>query len=61
MGGIQDHSVNKGSGPYTYRLGGNNYHRLSSLLPKEGESPKFSQLYMYYGEDENQSRIDASR
>ena len=61
MGGIQDHSVNRGHGPYTYRLGGNNYHRMGSLLPKEGEPPKFSQLYMYCDEDENQSRIDAAR
>ena len=52
MGGIQDHSVNNGHGPYTYRLGGNNYHRIGSLLPNEGQSPKFSQLYMYCGEDE---------
>ncbi|KAL6524352.1 hypothetical protein OROHE_016023 [Orobanche hederae] len=61
MGGIQDKTVNNGHGPYTYRLGGNNYHLLGSLLPKEGDSPKFSQLYMYYGEDETQDRIDVVR
>ncbi|KAL6581531.1 hypothetical protein OROMI_007454 [Orobanche minor] len=61
MGGIQDKTVNNGHGPYTYRLGGNNYHLLGSLLPKEGDSPKFSQLYMYCGEDETQDRIDVVR
>ncbi|KAL6524779.1 hypothetical protein OROMI_030372 [Orobanche minor] len=61
MGGIQDKIVNNGHGTYTYRLGGNNYHLLGSLLPKEGDSPKFSQLYMYYGENETQDRIDIIR
>ncbi|KAL6524355.1 hypothetical protein OROHE_016026 [Orobanche hederae] len=61
MGGIQDKTVNNGHGPYTYRLGGNNYHLLGNLLPKEGDSPKFSQLYMYYGEDETQDKIDVVR
>ncbi|KAL6550068.1 hypothetical protein OROMI_020556 [Orobanche minor] len=61
MDGIQDKTVNNGHGPYTYRLGGNNYHLLGSLLPKEGDSPKFSQLYMYCGEDETQERIDVVR
>ena len=51
MGGMQDHSVNIGHGPYSYRLGENNYHLMGILLPKEGDSPKFLQLYMYCGED----------
>ena len=61
MGGYQDNSVNRGKGPYSYRLGGNNYHRLCSLLPIQGESPKFSQLYMYCGNDETQDRINYAR
>ncbi|KAL6575170.1 hypothetical protein OROMI_012455 [Orobanche minor] len=61
LGRIQDKTVNNGHGPYTYKLGGNNYHLLGSLLPKEGDSPKFSQLYMYCGEDETQDTIDVVR
>lgn len=61
MGGHLDSTYNKGGGPYSYRLGGQNYHRLGSLLPVEGASPKFSQLYMYCGEDETQDRIDTVR
>ena len=61
MGEMQDHSVNKGQGPYSYRFGGYNYNMMGSLLRKEDESPKFSQLYMYCGEDETQDRIDVVR
>ncbi len=58
MGGHQDNSMNNGRGPYTYRLGGQNYHLIGSLLPPEGETAKFSQLYMFCGEDETQDRIN---
>lgn len=61
MAGHQDTSVNDGRGPYTYRLGGSNYHLAGSLLPPEGESPKFAQLYMHCGEDEVKDRISAQR
>jgi hypothetical protein len=33
-------------GNYTYRLRGELYHRMGSLLPQPGEAPKFSQLYI---------------
>lgn len=61
MGGKVDHSVNKGKGPYCFRLHGQNYHRHGSLLPKEGSSAKFSQLYIYDTENEVKNRIDALR
>ena len=54
MEGFQDNFVNNGCGLYTYRLGGNNYHRVGSLLSNPGESAKFSQLYMFCSEDETQ-------
>ncbi|GKC98343.1 hypothetical protein Tco_1168618, partial [Tanacetum coccineum] len=31
-----DHSINTGRAPYTFRINGQNYHRMGSLLPKEG-------------------------
>jgi len=31
---------------YTYRLCGEFYHRMGSLLPQLGEAPKFTQLYI---------------
>lgn len=61
MGGILVNSVSNGCGPYTYKLGGQNYHRMGSLLPNEGHSTKFSQLHMHCDEDETQMRIDDVR
>ena len=54
MGRFQDNFLNRGKGSYSYRLGGNNYQHLGSLLPIQRESSKFSQLYMYCDEDETQ-------
>ncbi len=33
-------------GTYTYRLRGELYHRMGSLLPQLGKAPKFAQLYI---------------
>jgi hypothetical protein len=33
-------------GNYTYRLRGEFYHKMGSLLPQPGEVPKFAQLYI---------------
>jgi hypothetical protein len=33
-------------GNYTYRLCGELYHKMGSLLPQPGEAPKFAQLYI---------------
>nr|GEW90085.1 hypothetical protein [Tanacetum cinerariifolium] len=35
-----DHSINTGKAPYTFRINGQNYHRIGSLLPKEGIQPR---------------------
>nr|GEU67864.1 hypothetical protein OsI_28021 [Tanacetum cinerariifolium] len=61
MGGKVDHSVNRGKGPYCFRLHSQNYHSHGSLLPVEGKSAKFSQLYIYDTENEVQNRISALR
>nr|XP_016495443.1 PREDICTED: uncharacterized protein LOC107814527 [Nicotiana tabacum] len=57
MGGKVDFSVNKTKGPRTFRLYGQNYHQIGSLLPPEGSSPKFAQLYIYDTENEVENRI----
>ncbi|CAH1430090.1 unnamed protein product [Lactuca virosa] len=56
MGGKIDYSINKGNAPYIFRLGGQNYHSIGSLLPPNGSQPKFSQLYIYDTENENSNR-----
>nr|KAJ0190338.1 hypothetical protein LSAT_V11C800411510 [Lactuca sativa] len=56
MGGKIDSSINRGNAPYIFRLGGQNYHSIGSLLPAKGLQPKFSQLYIYDTDNENSNR-----
>ncbi|XP_076908312.1 uncharacterized protein LOC143565126 [Bidens hawaiensis] len=56
MGGKIDHSINRGNAPYTFRLSGENYHCLGSLLPLDGRKAQFSQLYIYDTENEISNR-----
>ncbi|XP_057740312.1 uncharacterized protein LOC130957472 [Arachis stenosperma] len=53
FGGKIDRSVNNNSrGPPTFILHGQNYHLMGSLLPQEGASAKFAQLYIYDTQNE---------
>ncbi|KAK1352145.1 hypothetical protein POM88_053649 [Heracleum sosnowskyi] len=52
-----DHSINKGGGPYIYRLNGQNHHVFGSLIPDEGQTPKFCQLYIYDTANEVNNRL----
>lgn len=61
MGGKIDNTVNNGSGPYVFKLHGLNYHRIGSLLPEEGSTPKFAQLYIYDTENEVNNRAGVIR
>ncbi|KAH9605570.1 hypothetical protein KSS87_016782 [Heliosperma pusillum] len=59
MGGKIDHSINQGRGPYTFRMGGQNVHRIGSLLSSPQTTPKFCQLYIYDTEEEIRNRKKA--
>ncbi|XP_047267573.1 ATP-dependent DNA helicase PIF1-like [Capsicum annuum] len=59
MGGKVDASINQTRGPRIFRLFGQNYHQIGSLLPPEGSTPKFAQLYIYDTENEVSNRINA--
>lgn len=61
MGGKIDHSINQGRGPYTFRMGGQNCHRIGTLLPDGEARPKFCQLYIYDTEEEVRNRKNAIR
>ncbi|XP_019196554.1 PREDICTED: uncharacterized protein LOC109190511 [Ipomoea nil] len=61
MGGKIDTSVNKGGAPPVFRLSGQNYHLMGSLLPEEGKAPHFAQLYIYDTTNEKNNRINAVR
>ena len=54
-----DKKINNGKGPYCFKLNGQNHYLIGTLTPKEGESPKFCQLYIYDTENEVQNRINA--
>lgn len=59
VGAEVDQSVALGYGPYTYRIQGELYHRLGSLLPPEGKPPKCGQLYIFDTKNEVKNRLNA--
>ena len=56
-----DSNINRGKGPYIYKVSGQNCHRIGSLLPEIGKKPQFAQLYIYDTENETNNRVDAMR
>jgi hypothetical protein len=60
-GGVVDKEINKGYGPYVFRIHGQNYYHIETLLPEEGNKPRWAQLYIYDTEHEIQNRIEASK
>ncbi|KAF7807998.1 putative PIF1 DNA helicase/replication protein A1-like protein [Senna tora] len=60
MGGRIDNSTNDGTGPYVFRLHGQNMHLIGDLLPKADETPRFSQLYIYDTDNEVVNRISSA-
>ena len=45
-----------GGGRYPFRIDGQCHHLIGPLLPKDGQRPKFSQLYIYIYNTEHESR-----
>ncbi|CAG8561858.1 4656_t:CDS:2 [Racocetra fulgida] len=48
----------QGRGVFNFRIHGQVYHRIGSLLPEESHAPKFTQLYIYDTAHENQNRCN---
>lgn len=59
MGGNIDKNINKGEGPYVFRINGQIHHRIGSLLPKPDNIPKFTELYIFDTKNEIENRIQA--
>jgi hypothetical protein len=59
MGAKIDYSLEKSRGPYVYKISGQICHRVGSLLPEDGQQPKYAQLYVCDVQDEIESRIAA--
>ncbi|CAL9020527.1 unnamed protein product [Prunus brigantina] len=58
MGAKVYHSINSGPGPYVFKISGQVHHLMGSLLPFEGECPKFAQLYIYDTHNETMNRLN---
>nr|VDD48462.1 unnamed protein product [Brassica oleracea] len=54
-----DYSVVFGRGPFTFRIQGQTYHRIGSLIPKPGLPPKYLQLYIFDTANEVKNRLEA--
>jgi hypothetical protein len=52
---------NDGRGLPNFIIAGQNYHRIGTLMPSEGERPKFAQLYTYDTENEVHNRLSHFR
>lgn len=61
LGGKIDQTINNGNAPSVFRLNGQNYHFMGSLLPPDGSRPKFAQLYIYDTQNEDSNRISVVR
>ena len=59
MGGNIDKNINKGDGPYVFRINGQIHHHIGSLLPKPGNIPKFAELYIFDTKNKIENRIRA--
>ncbi|MCH79880.1 ATP-dependent DNA helicase PIF1 [Trifolium medium] len=61
LGGHINYSINNGGGPPQFILSGQNYHRIGSLLPEAGTTPKFAQLYIHDTQNEVRNRAACFR
>ncbi|GKC56296.1 hypothetical protein Tco_1083894, partial [Tanacetum coccineum] len=50
-----------GRGPFCFRIQGENNHVIGDLVPKQGETPKFGQLYIFDPANEVQNIINVVR
>src|SRR2546423_2770538 len=55
-----DQEVTGTSGVYTFRIHGEMYHRIGTLLPNSETPPQFAQIYIYDTDHELQNRSNAT-
>jgi hypothetical protein len=60
-GGVVNKEINKGHGTYIFRMHGQNYYHIGSLLQEEGSKPHWAQLYIYDTEHKVENMIIASK
>jgi hypothetical protein len=52
-----DNTVNIGNGPWVFKVNGEVVHRHGSLLPDEGQTPTYAQVYFYDSNDATNYRM----
>ncbi|RID62520.1 hypothetical protein BRARA_E01587 [Brassica rapa] len=57
MGAEIDYSIVNSGGPFCFKVHGENYHSIGSLLPVDGERPKFLQMYIFDTSNEIKNRL----
>ncbi|PWA68564.1 helitron helicase-like domain-containing protein [Artemisia annua] len=57
FGATVDDTVNHGRGPYIFKVSGQIYHKIGSLIPTGDADPKFLQLYIYDTQHEVHNRL----
>ncbi|PWA84252.1 hypothetical protein CTI12_AA161280 [Artemisia annua] len=58
LGAEVDQSVNRGRGPYVFKISGQLYHCIGGMLPEQGKRPRFLQLYIYDRDNEVDNRLE---
>jgi hypothetical protein len=61
LGGKIDTGKDNRKGPPHFTIAGQNYHRIGSLIPQDGETPKFAQLYIYDTQNKVANRLSHFR
>jgi hypothetical protein len=56
LGAKVDESITRGTGPYSFCIQGEFYHKIGSLCVAEGQRPQFALLYIHDMESERQYR-----
>lgn len=58
MGAKIDYIINNGFAPYVFKICGQVHHLMGSILPRDSESPKYAQLYIYDTRNEVSNRMN---
>jgi hypothetical protein len=56
FGAKVDESITRRTGPYSFHIQGELYHKIGSVCLAEGQHPQFTQLYIHDTESEHQNR-----
>ena len=59
MGATIINEINKGDGPYVFKINGQIHHHIGSLIPSDNNQPQYVELYIFDTQNEISNRIKA--